>query len=104
LLVKFKATAEESAESHANLIRIASDRLVTLETHMQSIRLSYLRAVKNITDTVKMLMTTKECRAAGCGNTFGASLETYIDGYVKALRCKRCKCRHQIIYDEQKTT
>ena len=54
------------------------------------------RANENLGSTVKLVNQTKQCRNENCDKEFGASLETFANGYVKGLRCKRCKCRHSI--------
>ena len=54
------------------------------------------RAHDNLRATVKLVNATKGCRNETCDKDFGAALETYANGYIKGLRCKRCKCRHLI--------
>jgi hypothetical protein len=54
------------------------------------------RAHENLKAAVKLAERTKQCRNEACDKEFGASLETYANGYIKGLRCKRCKCRHSV--------
>lgn len=75
-------TSQQEAK-HAQ--QVLQDRMKELE-----------RAEENLRLTVNLVRTTKECRNETCSKDFGASLETYANGYVKGLRCKRCRCRHQI--------
>jgi hypothetical protein len=100
LLVTLKTTADASKEESENLLQSAQKELLLQTAKVDILFTNLRRAEKNLVDTVKLLRTTKECRATNCENEFGAALETYANGYVKGVRCKRCKCRHPLISSE----
>ena len=52
------------------------------------------RAHENLVMVVKLVNGKNSCRNDNCSKEFGASLETYANGYIKGLRCNRCRCRH----------
>jgi hypothetical protein len=54
------------------------------------------RAHENVRLVANVMKSTTKCRNELCDKDFGASLETYANGYIKSLRCKRCNCRHLI--------
>ena len=66
----------------------------------QSLLLNYKkdleRAHENMKAAVKLADRTRQCRNEACDKEFGATLETYANGYIKGLRCRRCKCRHAV--------
>ena len=68
----------------------------TAQSLLQSRDKDLERAHENLKAAVKLANHTKECRNETCDKEFGASLETYANGYIKGLRCKRCKCRHSV--------
>lgn len=63
---------------------------------LQNYKKDLERAHENMKAAVKLADRTKQCRNEACDKEFGATLETYANGYIKGLRCKRCKCRHSV--------
>ena len=51
------------------------------------------RATDNLAAAVKLVNGKSSCRNDSCNKEFGASLETYANGYIKGLRCNRCRCK-----------
>lgn len=52
------------------------------------------RALNSIRDAARVLTTHDQCRNPRCRGAFGVYVEPYANGYLKALRCKQCGCRH----------
>ena len=73
------------------------DRTIkSLEANLTSRTRDLERAHENLKSSVKLANQTKQCRNETCDKEFGAALETYANGYIKSLRCKRCNCRHMV--------
>ena len=49
------------------------------------------RAKENIDTAVSLVNSHNRCRNGTCDREFGASLEIFANGFVKSLRCKRCR-------------
>jgi hypothetical protein len=89
---------EAHAENHALSARVdvvqldAAGLRLLLEVRTGDLQ----RALENVRLVANVMKSTAQCRNDKCDRDFGASLETYANGYVKSLRCKRCNCRHLI--------
>jgi hypothetical protein len=87
----------ETQQTKEMLLRdmvVTESEVESLRGHLEAKTKELERANENIKTTVKLLGKTDKCRNETCNKDFGANLEVYANGYVKGLRCRRCKCRH----------
>ena len=66
----------------------------TLTVDLEHREKDLARAKENIDTAVRLVNLHKACRNGTCDKEFGASLEIFANGFVKSLRCNRCRCRH----------
>jgi hypothetical protein len=87
----------EGQQQREMLVRemvVKESELQSLRDRLQEKMKELERANDNINTTARLMNKTDKCRNETCNKEFGANLEVYANGYVKGLRCRRCKCRH----------
>ena len=89
-------SAQESRAFLENKLGERDRTIKSLEASLTSRTKDLERAHENLKSSVKLANQTKQCRNETCDKEFGAALETYANGYIKSLRCKRCNCRHMV--------
>ena len=54
------------------------------------------RIHESVAQAVKLANKKSQCRNESCKKEFGATFETWANGTIRDIRCKRCRCKHYL--------